>query len=264
MKHARSLLLLALLAPATAFADAKSEAKAHIDKATSFHGDGKYKEALEELTLAYALDPRPELLYAIGQVHVQLGNCQQAISFYERFLGTKPAAGPAAAAKEAIETCKTSPPPEVTPDPVPEVKPDPVPERDPEPMPQGPPQGNGNVNETPPSTGGKPWYKDVIGDALVGGGVVAGVLGVVFYQQMNAKLDDSEDRSKAPTIAAHNKLRDEAASKRTLAIGFGVGGVALIGAGIVRYMLRDNGERTNKVAVTPTSDGGLITVMGRF
>jgi tetratricopeptide (TPR) repeat protein len=259
MKHARTLLLFLLLAPAAAHADAKSEAKAHIDKATTFHGEGKYKEALDELTLAYALDPKPELLYAIGQVHVQLGNCTQAISFYERFLGTKPSAGPAAAAKEAIETCKSAPPPEVKPDPVPEVKPDPVPPPDPEPMPVQPPR-----NETPPTTGGKPWYKDVIGDVLVGGGIVAGVLGVVFYQQMNSKLDDSEDRDKAPTIDAHNKLRDEASSKRTLAIGFGVGGVALIGAGIARYVLRDSGERSSKVAVTPTSDGGLITVMGRF
>jgi hypothetical protein len=261
MKHARSLLLLLALAPATAFADAKSEAKAHIERATTFHGDGKFKEALEQLTLAYALDPRPELLYAIGQVHVQLGNCTQAITFYERFLTTKPAAGPTAAAKEAIETCKTAPPPEVKPDPVPEVKPDPVPEvkPDPEPMPQPPPR-----NETPPSTGGTPWYKDVIGDVLVGGGIVAGVLGVVFYRQMSGKLDDSEDRTKAPTVEAHDKLRDEAASKRNLAIGFGVGGVALIGAGIARYMLRDNGERSSKIAVTPTSDGGLITVIGRF
>ena len=261
MKHARTLLLLLLLAPVTAYADAKSEAKAHIDKATTFHGEGKFKEALEQLTLAYALDPKPELLYAIGQVHVQLGNCTQAISFYERFLGTKPTAGPAAAAKEAIETCKNAPPPEVKPDPVPEVKPDPVPEQnDPEPMPDPKPPRN----ETPPTTGGKPWYKDVIGDVLVGGGIVAGVLGVVFYQQMSGKLDDSEDRTKAPTVEAYNKLRDDAASKRNLAIGFGVGGVALIGAGIARYMLRDNGERTSKVAVTPTSDGGLITVMGRF
>ena len=260
MKHARSILLLLALAPSTASADPKSEAKIHIDKATTFHGDGKFKEALDELTLAYALDPKPELLYAIGQVHVQLGNCSQAIAFYERFLASKPTAGPASAAKEAIQTCKNAPPPEVKPDPVPEVKPDPVPEqKDPEPMPQGPPR-----KEEPPSTGGKPWYKDVIGDALVGGGIVAGVLGVVFYQQMNGKLDDAEDRNKAPTIDAHNKLRDEAASKRTLAIGFGVGGVALIGAGIARYMLRDNGERSHKVAVTPTSDGGLITVMGRF
>src|SRR5687768_4618865 len=105
MKHMRTLLLL-LLIPTSALADPKAQAKDHIEKATTFHGEGKFKEALEQLTLAYALDPKPELLYAIGQVHVQLGNCTQAISFYERFLQSKPTAGPAAAAKEAIQTCK--------------------------------------------------------------------------------------------------------------------------------------------------------------
>lgn len=263
MKNMRSLLLLLALVPATALADAKSQAKAHIDKATAFHGEGKFKEALEQLTLAYALDPKPELLYAIGQVHVQLGNCDQAISFYERFLGTKPAAGPAAAAKEAIATCKNAPPPEVKPDPEPvQQKPDPEPmpqQPDPEPQPLPQPRP-----ETPTSVEGKPWYKDVVGDALVGGGIVCGVLGVVFYTQMNAKYDDSEDRSKADTVEEYNDLRDQAKAKGNLALGFGIGSVVLIGAGVARYMLRDNGERKAKVAVTPTSGGGLITVMGGF
>jgi outer membrane biosynthesis protein TonB len=261
MKHVRSLLLLLALVPSQALADAKAEAKIHIDKATAFHGDGKFKEALDELTLAYALDPRPELLYAIGQVHVQLGNCQDAIAFYERFLATKPAKGPTAAAKEAIQTCKSAAPPDPKPDPEPvKQQPDPEPVKpDPEPMPQPPPK-----NETPTTTGPSPWYKDVIGDVLVGGGIAASVLSIVFYQQMSAKLDDSEDRNKAPDVDAYNKLRDDAASKRNLALGFGVGGVVLIGAGVARYMLRDTGERSSKVAVTPTSNGGLITVMGRF
>jgi tetratricopeptide (TPR) repeat protein len=260
----RSLILLLALAPTTALADAKSQAKAHIDKATAFHGEGKFKEALEQLTLAYALDPKPELLYAIGQVHVQLGNCDQAISFYERFLSSKPAAGPAAAAKEAIATCKNSPPPDVKPDPEPvQQKPDPEPmpqQPDPEPQPQPRQPQPG----TPTTVEGKPWYKDVVGDALVLSGVAAGVLGIVFYTQMNAKYDDSEDRTKADTVDEYNDLRDQAKAKGTLALGFGIGGVVLIGAGVARYMLRDNGERKSKIAVTPTDGGGLITVMGGF
>lgn len=256
MKHLKICLFLLALAPTSAFADAKADAKLHIEKATAFHGEGKFKEALEQLTLAYALDPRPELLYAIGQVHVQLGNCTQAIAFYERFLSTKPAAGPAAAANEAIETCKTSPPPEQKPDPVPDPepapRPDPVVETDPRPPPRP---------ETPPSTEAKPWYKDVIGDALVGGGLIAGVLGVVFYQQMNGKLDDAEN---ATTYDDHEAARSDASGKRNLSLAFGIGSAALIGAGVARYMLRDTGERRANVSVTPTSDGGLVTWIGRF
>jgi len=269
MKKHLLALLVALTIPATAFANAKKEAKEHIDKATAFHAEGKFKEALDELTIAYTLDPKPELLYAIGQVHVQLGNCPQAITFYQRFLGTKPAAGPAAAAKEAIETCKNvdanprpDPKPDPKPDPVVDPKPDPVPpkpdvavkEDEPPGISQPPPR-----NETP--AGPKPWYKDMIGDALVIGGVGLSVASVIFYTQMNGKLDDADN---APTYPEVEKARDDASSKQKLAIGFGVGGVVLIGAGIARYMLRDKGESNNKVVVAPTNDGGYVTWMGRF
>ena len=250
MMHVRFLLLF--LVPATAFADAKSEAKVHIEAATKLHATGKFTEALEELRLAYAIDPQPELLYATGQVHVQLGNCPRAIAFYERFLASKPAAVAAAAAKEAIETCKSAPPPE--PEPVPVPVPVPV-TTAPEPPQPPPPQP-----EQPPSAG-TPWYRDVIGDVLVSGGVVASVMSVVFYQQMSSKLDDADA---AMSYDAHQAARDDAASKRNLSLAFGAGGVVLIGAGVVRYMIRDRGDRRSSVAVTPTTDGGLITMMGRF
>ncbi|MBA3398052.1 MAG: hypothetical protein H0T89_35835, partial [Deltaproteobacteria bacterium] len=51
--------------------------------------------------------------------------------------------------------------------------------------------------------------------------------------------------------------------QRNLAVGLAVGSVVLIGAGIVRYQLRDKGE-TRQVAITPTTNGGLVTWMGRF
>jgi hypothetical protein len=60
---------------------------------------------------AYALDPRPELLYAIAQVHVKLGECPQAITFYERFIASNPKPEHVARARQAIEVCKTNPPP---------------------------------------------------------------------------------------------------------------------------------------------------------
>jgi len=63
-----ALLVVLLVAPASAFAGKKEEAKAHITKATKAHKDGRFEEARVELEAAYALDPNPDLLYAIGQV----------------------------------------------------------------------------------------------------------------------------------------------------------------------------------------------------
>lgn len=102
------VLVLALVLTATsrpALASPKDEADALILRARSAHKNGKFAEALDALKTAYVLDPRPELLYAIGQLHLGLGQCSAAISFYERFLSTHPEPGPAWAANQAIESC---------------------------------------------------------------------------------------------------------------------------------------------------------------
>src|SRR5262245_2256399 len=104
-------LVLVIALPATALADAKTEAKEHIAKATELHGEGRFADALLELNTAYTLDPQPDLLYAIGQLNVKLGDCKQAVLFYKRYLKTKPEKRAAAATKEAIKTCKSHPPP---------------------------------------------------------------------------------------------------------------------------------------------------------
>jgi tetratricopeptide (TPR) repeat protein len=101
-----ALVLVGLGFAITAFADAKSDAQKHIDKATKLFTDGKAAQALDELKTAYTLDPRPEILYAIGQAHSRLGQCDEARTYYERFLATRPAADIADATREAIAACK--------------------------------------------------------------------------------------------------------------------------------------------------------------
>lgn len=111
------ILVLAIVVGAVpAAADPKAEATQHFERASVAHEEGRFRDALRELTLAYALDPRPELLYAIAQVHVKLGECPQAISFYQRFIASKPKPEHAARARQAITVCKTNPPPPEVPE----------------------------------------------------------------------------------------------------------------------------------------------------
>lgn len=209
-------------------------------RATQLYKDGKYAEALVALEEAYALDPQPKLLYAIAQVHVKLGRCPDAIVFYERFLATQPDAGPASTARQAIDVCKTAPPPaQITPEPTP-----------PPPEPPLPP---------PPEV--TPLYKDPIGVALVGAGVVAGVVGIVMYSGARADLDDAEQ---APTYQASETLVDSGRSKRTYAAIAGGGALVLIGAGVAHMVMRDRGTTERAVAVTPSSGGAIVTWSGRF
>jgi tetratricopeptide (TPR) repeat protein len=243
MKH---LLVFALIAlPAVAFAGPKekAEAKKHVDAATQAHQKGKYDVALTELQTAYGLDPQPDFLYAMGQVQVKLGKCDDAIASYEKFLGTNPPAEPAAAAKEAIETCQKQappPPPEPTP---------PPPEPTPAPAPTPPP---------PPPAERKAFYTDKIGSALVGTGVVSMVVGVVFYSSAVSTLDDAEA---ATTYAKHEELVDDAHMKRNVGVVFGAVGLAAIGVGVWHYTQYRSEQA---VTVAPTTSGGMVTWMGRF
>lgn len=223
-----------LVLPLAAHAGPK-EAQEHIQKATAAHEAGDFNTALAQLEAAYAQDPQPDLLYAIGQVHVKLNNCPVAISYYEKFLATNPGPEPSNAARDAITSCQaqlaaSQPPP-----------------ADPEPRQPDPP---------PP----QPRKFDVIGTTLVGLGVISTIVGVVMYSSAINDLDDSEQ---ATTYQESETLVDDAHSKRNLAVIFGVAGVGAIAIGAFHYVHFRKQE--SRVAVTPTlNGGGMITYGGSF
>jgi tetratricopeptide (TPR) repeat protein len=247
-RKALLVVLLALAAaPRAALADAKVEAQTRMEHATELYREGKYSEALNELTIAYTLDPRPDILYAIGQMHVQLGNCPQAILFYERFLSTKPDPVPAAAASEAIETCKHKPEAvEKPPTPTPPVQP---------PTPEKPVTPPAKEAERPA------WYTDKLGAVLLGGGVVLGAAGIVTYTLARSDLDDAE---RAPDYQTHADLVDSAHGKRTIAAVLGVAGLGLTGAAVTRYLMVRRAGAQSTVGVAPAQGGGLVTWSGQF
>jgi tetratricopeptide (TPR) repeat protein len=243
------VLAVALTAtPARAFADAKADAKEHIAKASAAHDAGKLDVALAELNIAYTLDPQPDLLYAIAQVHVQLGQCPLAITFYKRFLATHPSDDAVAVVNEAIHTCETKPPPAIEAPP-----PEPVAAPPPQPAPIAPAPVAIAVDQPA-------FYTDVIGDVLVGAGLVAGIAGVVEYASARSALGDADHAS---TYAASQSLVDSAHTRRDVSLGLGVGGAVLIGAGVVHYVLHRR-EAAGGVAIAPAHGGGVVTWSGRF
>ena len=244
------VVVLGTLAHGARADDPKTTAKEHIAKATAFHQQRHWRNALDELNIAYTLDPQPELLYAIAQLHVALGNCPQAITFYQRFIDSKPTGAREAVARKAIDTCKTNPPP-------PEPSAD-----DPQPVPPPPPPSPVPVvaPRPTPSPAGSPWYRDTVGDVLVGGGIVAGVVALVLYK---SALEDLDSANAATTYPEQTQLYDQARTSRTFALAIGGGGVALVCAGMIHYLVRDRGEPAH-VAVVPAHGGGLVTWSGGF
>ena len=106
-----------------------------------------------------------------------------------------------------------------------------------------------------------PWYRDVLGDALVITGVAATVGSFFAYRAAQSDLDTAED---AGTLDAYNDLRDSAETKQLYTVVLAGGGLALVTAGVLRYALRDNRRETRGVAIVPTTSGGLITWSGGF
>lgn len=248
MRATLSFAVLLALA-GSARADAKKEAKQHLDKAGAAHKAGRYDEARKELEIAYTLDPQPALLYAIGQVHVMQGQCPRAITFYERFIASNPSREQAAKASEAIETCRNLGPVDK---PVESVEPaieKPV------------QQPVVIVKPVTIETTTRPWYTDVMGDVLVGGGLAAGVAGVLLYRGALGARDDADA---VMSYDRYDELLDTADRKQTYALVLAVSGATLVIAGVISYFVRDRRVESRTVAVVPIQQGGLVTWFARF
>lgn len=260
--------------------------KAHMNRATKAHKAGKFEVALTELEAAYELDPQPKLLFAIAQVEAKLDRCDGAIENYKKFLATTKDKQTHAIVQQAIEACETklaaappppapsgdgvfrdqkvetTPPPSTVPEPTPAPEPAPTPapaepviEHDDSPLPPSSP-----VSATTTTSGGSAWYKDVLGDVLVVGGLGAGVASVFLYTKARGELDDAEG---ATSLASYEQLVSKAHDHRTYSIILGGAGAALVISGIVRYALHGSDE-SPAVAIVPTASGGLVTYGGGF
>ena len=74
-----------------AFADDnKQKAKEHFKLAEQHYKLGRFKDALQEYSIAYELAPLAGFLFNIGQCHRLLGNHERAVFFYEGYLREKP------------------------------------------------------------------------------------------------------------------------------------------------------------------------------
>ena len=284
-----SLVIVLAIAPATALADKKREAKAHVAKATKAHKNGHFEEAHVELEAAYALDPKPDLLYAIGQVYAKLGECGEATTYFKRFVATQKDRQVAKVVDQAIAACKPAPEPAAPPPPPPDNPPPPdspppdsptpaadkpspatdkpMPATD-TPAPAAPPaQPFAQTKTTSAPMGAQqrsPWYKDKLGDGLVLGGVVATVVGIVEYRRALSDLDTAEDKASTTSLARYNELVDSAHSKRTASVVLVGAGGALITAGIIHYVLHDRATEVRTVGIAPSHGGGLVTYEGSF
>ena len=66
---------------------AQADAEVHYKRAKELYQLGRYREAIAQLEAALKLDPKgAELLYNLGLVHEKLGDADEAIDAYHRYL----------------------------------------------------------------------------------------------------------------------------------------------------------------------------------
>jgi len=94
-RHFASTLALAAfaalwLASGAARADERTEARAHFKKGMAAVAEGQYDVGVEELKAAYAILPHPNVLYNIARAYVDMGDLEEAIGYYRRYLESGP------------------------------------------------------------------------------------------------------------------------------------------------------------------------------
>lgn len=94
-----------------ALASATDAARSHFKTGIKLYQDQNYAGALAEFEAAYALAPRPLLLYHLGRCYQALGRDAEARTAFDRFLASGPKGGAAADARARLAGLSAPPPP---------------------------------------------------------------------------------------------------------------------------------------------------------
>ena len=68
----------------------EATARAHYQKGTRLYMIGEYRKAADEFKEGYLSNGDPAFLYNLGRCHERLGDRDQAVTFYRRFLAAAP------------------------------------------------------------------------------------------------------------------------------------------------------------------------------
>lgn len=223
------LAVLALAAPADAD---ELTPDMHLARARDAHLRGDFTAARAELLAAYTLEARPELLFALGQAELNLGNYDAAIDYYEKFIATNPGDDQTALAQQAIGATRMR---RAQPPRLPPVVMEPVP-------------------EPPVVIHHRRWKIEDTGLVALGG--IAVVLGgslVVYSRQL------ANDRS--GTLSDYDGRLANARTTRWTGGGIASGGVLLITVALIRWRRRPDGP---ELTATLTPTGSRLSIVGAW
>jgi tetratricopeptide (TPR) repeat protein len=246
-------------------------AKTYVDAGLAAQSSGDFDTAVTLYTKAYELVPHPVLLFNIAQVHRLAKRDDEAVKFYRKFLATEPTGPEARLAREhlaAIEKRKAAEEREAgesrEADEAREADDDSEAREVTTTRKARTARAGAEISESsvPPRRPTRsPWYRDLLGDALLAGGVVSFALAGVKYAGALSALDVAQGASARST---YGEFLEAAHSERLTAVVYAGIGVALVGGAVLRYRLRGGGAAARRVAITPAPAGGFVTLTRSF
>ncbi len=243
-----------------------AKAAAHLKQGNRHYRLRDFQSAITEYKAGAAIEEAGVFWYNLGQCYRQLGNYEDALWYYQRFLDR---GKPTGALKDSVvdfiakmtaekEKAATKQ----------------------QPTDAGGDETNADTKQTTTTTPTAPvvtptpevpaqetveaprWYADKLGWAITGVGVAGVGVGVGLLVSSSGLADDAET---ATTELDRADLHDRADSRRRLGtIVTGVGAAVAVGGIIKLVLVPKQSETAPVVSAAPTSGGMALTVSGRF
>jgi hypothetical protein len=202
---------------------------------------GRYDEAAGLLGKAYALDPKPEMLFPLAQAERLGGHCPAAIIHYKKLLESLTDLTTAKLVQNNVALCEQTESVDTKPKHVDVTPPPPPP----------PPKTIVKVEN----------HTDIVSLLLVAGGTLSIGTSVGFYIAANGARDDA---AHARTLDDHNSFEDRANLDRGLSITTAVVGVGLVGFAVYRWVKGGGEQAPATVSIAPTAGGTTVSVFARW
>jgi tetratricopeptide (TPR) repeat protein len=217
-------------------AEANPKARELYKRGVEEYKARKYDAAIATLKESYALDPKPDALFALAQAERLGGRCPEARKHYKELLEETTEMATAKAVQSNLDLC--GPEPEKPARPVEAEKPAP------------PPQIVTKTVVREVRRSGK-----VASVLLAGGTLGLGAGGALFLASRNSR----NDADRALTLDDHDRLVERADRERLMSFVAGGTGVLLVGAAIARWALARDAKPT-EVTVAPAAGGALLVL----
>jgi tetratricopeptide (TPR) repeat protein len=279
-------LMLSVLVLASGVAEARPptdkklarEAKKHVKAGLKLYKRGKLDKAIEELQVAYSLDPVPVVLFHIAEAHNSKKEYKEALYYYRQYAKEEPKAARkrgvpaiidalAAMVDEAPADKAGDKPAAEQPAPAETAAPaEPPPPAAPAPPPAAAEPGADLTARAPADSGGGGGLRV---SAYIAAGAGALLLGAGGYYAWVARdrsnqLSDLFAEDGGQWSQDYQDTWDEGESARTRAIWLSAAGGAALATGAVLYFLGRSGGGEVEVAATPRAGGGEVMARWAF